>query len=82
MLVAVGRGFAELVASGRLPHGPAVECVQPVGNATIAGPLVRHSQKAESVDCTTRTSAACRLRRSSTGTRPYRCASVREAEDI
>ena len=56
MLVAVGRGFAELVASGRLPHGPAVECVQPVGNATIAGPLVRHSQKAESVDCTTRIS--------------------------
>ena len=38
---AVAMGFADLVRSGELARGPAVECVQPEGNATIAGPLRR-----------------------------------------
>ena len=36
---ATAQGFAKLAARGRLDCSPAVHCVQPEGNNTIAGPL-------------------------------------------
>ena len=53
LTLAVARGFDRLAATGRLARRPAVECVQPEGNATIAGPLRRGADRAEPVDCTT-----------------------------
>jgi threonine synthase len=54
LALAVARGFHRLRAvgqwTGRLPR---VECVQPAGNATIAGPLRQGRDRAEPVTCTT-----------------------------
>lgn len=47
LTLAVARGFE------RLGRGPAIECVQPEGNATIACPLRRGAVKAEAVECRT-----------------------------
>jgi threonine synthase len=56
MALAVARGFADLVARGRLPVSPRVECVQPEGNDTIATPLRQGASEARSVHCTTQVS--------------------------
>jgi threonine synthase len=54
LTLAVARGFARLRQAGKLAdRGPRVECVQPVGNATIAGPLRRGGDRAEAVSCAT-----------------------------
>lgn len=53
LTLAVARGFAVMMAAGRLAAGPAVECVQPEGNDTIAGPLRRGADQARAVECTT-----------------------------
>lgn len=55
MIVAVARGFADLVRAGKLPRGPRIEIVQPEGNDTIATPL-REEREARDVHCTTRIS--------------------------
>lgn len=56
LCVAAARGFQQLVESGQLHRCPAVECVQPEGNNTIAGPLRDGQLKAQSVNCTTHVS--------------------------
>jgi threonine synthase len=54
LTLAVARGFLCLHETGRLKGGmPRVECVQPEGNATIAGPLRQGRERAEAVTCTT-----------------------------
>lgn len=54
LTLAVARGFVRLHEMGRLKGAlPRVECVQPEGNATIAGPLRRGRDRAEAVTCTT-----------------------------
>jgi threonine synthase len=53
LTVGVARGFEDLSSAGRLTRRPSVECVQPEGNATIAGPLRRRAGHAEEVTCTT-----------------------------
>ena len=53
---AIFRGFQRLVESRRARRVPAVHCVQPVGNDTIAGPLRRKDEKAREVVCTTKVS--------------------------
>ena len=53
LIVAVARGFADLVERGELSTAPAVHCVQPSGNNTIAGPLRDGSERAQDVNCTT-----------------------------
>ena len=56
MTLAVARGFAELQRRQRIPSSPRVECVQPVGNDTIASAL-RHGQaRAVTVTCTSQIS--------------------------
>jgi len=52
LTLAVARGAVHLCSAGRWRQCPAVECVQPAGNATIAGPLRRGDARAESVRCT------------------------------
>src|SRR5581483_7427525 len=54
LVLGVARGFTEQTTAAR--SRPAVECVQPEGNATIAGPLRRGASRAEPVACTTRIS--------------------------
>lgn len=49
MTLAVARGFVDLVKRGMLPSSPAVHCVQPEGNNTIAGPLRDGADKARPV---------------------------------
>ena len=56
LCVAMQQGFEQLIHRGRLERSPAVECVQPVGNDTIAGPLREGADRAREVDCTTRIS--------------------------
>ncbi|MBS0211232.1 MAG: pyridoxal-phosphate dependent enzyme [Planctomycetes bacterium] len=56
LALATALGYAELKAAGRVQRTPAIECVQPVGNATIAGPLARGAAQAEAVRCETRIS--------------------------
>ncbi len=53
LCVAAARGFQSLVSSGDLAKTPAVHCVQPEGNDTIAGPLREGLLKARSTNCTT-----------------------------
>ncbi len=55
MVVAVARGFGDLVRAGKLARGPRVEVVQPAGNDTIATPL-RTGTEPREVTCTTRVS--------------------------
>jgi len=56
MCVAVARGLKLMFDRGRLAKLPAVECVQPDGNDTIAGPLRNGADKAVEVECTTKVS--------------------------
>jgi threonine synthase len=51
LTLAVARGFALLVSQGRLPSSPAIHCVQPEGNNTIAGPLRDGLNNAQAVVC-------------------------------
>jgi len=53
LTLAVARGFQWLVEHGRLPRSPAIHCVQPEGNDTIAGPLRAGADRAREVTCTT-----------------------------
>lgn len=53
LTLAVAQGFARLAAGGQLAILPRVECAQPEGNATIAGPLQRGDERAVDVKCTT-----------------------------
>ena len=52
MCVGVARGFATLVREGQLDRSPAVHCVQPVGNDTIATRLREGNDRARNVECT------------------------------
>ena len=53
LCVAVCRGFSRLVCEDRLARSPAIECVQPDGNDTMASALSAAAGKAEPVACTT-----------------------------
>lgn len=55
MVVAIARGFDDLVRAGKLARGPRVEVVQPAGNDTIATPL-RTGTEPRDVTCTTKVS--------------------------
>ncbi|MCC7087219.1 MAG: pyridoxal-phosphate dependent enzyme [Pirellulales bacterium] len=52
LTLAVARGFALLVERGSLARSPAVHCVQPAGNDTIAGSLRSGKNRAQAVECT------------------------------
>jgi threonine synthase len=56
LTLAAARGFETLVQRGLRTRGPRIECVQPVGNDTIAGPLRAGSDRARPVTGTTRIS--------------------------
>lgn len=56
MCVGVARGFATLVRENRLKMSPAVHCVQPEGNDTIASRLREGMDRARNVECTSRIS--------------------------
>ena len=56
LCVAVAQGFQQLVRGGQIAACPTVECVQPEGNNTIAGPLRDGAQNAREVACTTQVS--------------------------
>ena len=56
LTLAVARGFEELATRQLRPVGPRVECVQPAGNDTIAGPLRAGDERARAVNSTTRIS--------------------------
>jgi threonine synthase len=56
LTLAVARGFQKSVERGELGHMPKIECVQPRGNATIAGPLRDGASQAVDVNCTTKVS--------------------------
>jgi threonine synthase len=54
LALGVARGFSRVRELGRLAGKvPRVECVQPVGNATISAPLRQGRERAEAVHCTT-----------------------------
>lgn len=53
LCAAVARGFRRLVMERTISACPAVHCVQPEGNNTIAGPLNDGLQRARAVKCTT-----------------------------
>ena len=55
-VLAIARGFDQLVQVGRISNRPRIECVQPEGNNTIAGPLKSGLEHARTVECTTRIS--------------------------
>ncbi len=52
LTLATARGFDQLVQRGELNHGPAVHCVQPEGNDTMAGPLRNGDVAGCQVNCT------------------------------
>lgn len=56
LCVSTARGFVRLVREGKLPVSPAVHCVQPLGNDTIAGPFRDGKQRAQEVSCTSKVS--------------------------
>ena len=56
LCVAVARGFQQLLDRERISRIPAIECVQPDGNNTIAGPLRAGADRAQEVDCTSKVS--------------------------
>lgn len=56
LTLAVARGFRWLVEHGQLAKTPAVECVQPEGNNTMAGPLRDGMPQGQAVNCTTKIS--------------------------
>ena len=53
LCVAVCRGFRRLVTESRLAASPAIECVQPQGNDTMASALSAGATQAQAVTCTT-----------------------------
>jgi threonine synthase len=53
LTLATARGLAKAAVEGVIETSPAVHCVQPEGNNTIAGPLRDGKDLAQSVDCTT-----------------------------
>ena len=55
-VVAIARGFDQLLQAGKLQRRPHIQCVQPEGNNTIAGPLNAGSLVGCNVECTTRIS--------------------------
>lgn len=55
-VLAIARGFSQLVQSGRISKGPRIECVQPEGNNTISGPLRSGAKSGVPVACTSRIS--------------------------
>lgn len=56
LCVAMSQGFQQLQSMGKIDVLPRVECVQPEGNNTIAGPLRDGDSKAQSIACTTKVS--------------------------
>ncbi|MDA0833843.1 MAG: pyridoxal-phosphate dependent enzyme [Planctomycetota bacterium] len=56
LTLAVCRGFRRLVEQGQLEKSPAVECVQPEGNNTMAGPLRDGMDRGQAITCTTKIS--------------------------
>lgn len=55
-LLAIARGFQQLVDAGRIARLPRMECVQPVGNDTMASALRAGGGRCQEVVCTTRIS--------------------------
>lgn len=53
LTLAVARGLARAAKEGLIHHSPAVHCVQPEGNNTIAGPLRQGQDQAQPCECTT-----------------------------
>jgi threonine synthase len=56
LVLAVARGFEQLLEAGKLSALPRVECVQPEGNNTISGPLRAGRDRGQTVECTTKIS--------------------------
>jgi threonine synthase len=56
LCLAVARGFQKQMANGTLSKSPAIECVQPDGNDTIAGPMRNGLDVAQECECTTEVS--------------------------
>jgi len=56
LTLATARGFRWLTDHGRCVKPPAVHCVQPQGNNTIAGPLCDGEARGQAVSCTSRIS--------------------------
>lgn len=55
-VLAIARGFDRLRTAGKISRMPRIECVQPEGNDTMAGPLRSGQQYSRAVECTTRIS--------------------------
>jgi threonine synthase len=56
LVLAVALGFEQLQQAGKLARLPRIECVQPDGNNTIAGPLRDGRDHGQSIQCTTQIS--------------------------
>jgi threonine synthase len=56
LTLAVARGFERLAQQAQITRSPRIECVQPVGNDTIAGPLRRSEEFARAIACTSQVS--------------------------
>lgn len=56
LVLAVAQAFEQLLEAGCVRQLPRVECVQPAGNDTIAGPLRAGLEQARPVQCTSRIS--------------------------
>ena len=55
-LLAIARGFEQSKSAGRIARIPRMECVQPMGNDTIASPLRSGQTVCRTVECTTKVS--------------------------
>ena len=53
LMLAVAKGCRQLLDTGRLDRRPCVECVQPAGNNTLAGPIRQGRSLGQLVACTT-----------------------------
>lgn len=56
LVLGTALGFEQVVAQGKLARLPRVECVQPEGNDTIAGPLRAGSDIGQTIECTSKIS--------------------------
>jgi threonine synthase len=56
LCVAIVRGFQSQVAADLIDKSPAIECVQPLGNNTIAGPMRNGDDQAQECECATNVS--------------------------
>ena len=56
LVLAVARAYEQLYESGSVLQLPRVECVQPVGNNTISGPLRTGLDMAQAIQCTSKIS--------------------------